>query len=148
MFGVGAVNHSPTQRKAAMAAAMAAALGRRPAGPPPAGLTRELGSRSLVPVNKAKVQANAVNKYTGLNLSGEEEEEYEDEDEDEDEDEEEMKTPPRSPSANSTNARAAFAPMYARKEQGGSRRKGRKSTRRGRKSTRRGRKSTRRNRRS
>ena len=134
MFGVGAVNLTPTQRKAAMAAA----LKRRPAGPPPSPLTRGLGSRSLVPVNKAQAQANAVNKYTGLNLSGEEG----------------MKTPPRSPSVN-TNARVAFAPMPPRKEQGGSRRRGRKSTRRGRKttrgsrkSTRRGRKSTRRTRRS
>jgi hypothetical protein len=135
MFGVGAVNLTPTQRKAAMAAA----LGRRPAGPPPSPLTRGLGSRSLVPVNKAQAQANAVNKYTGLNLSGEEEEEYEDE--------EEMKTPPRSSSAN-TNARAAFAPRPTRKEQGGSRRKGHKTTRRGRKSTRRSRKSTRRGRKS
>ena len=101
------------------------ALGRAP--PPPSDLRLRV------------TPANAVNKYTGLNLSGEEAEEYEDE--------EEMKTPPRSSPAN-TNVRAAFAPTYTRKEQGGSRRRGRKSTRRGRKSTRRSRKSTRRGRKS
>ena len=72
--------------------------------------------------------AHAVKNYTGLNLPEEGAEEY-------------------------GNARVAFAPVHPRKEQppteqGGSRRKGRKSTRRGRKTTRGSRKSTRRSRKS
>lgn len=121
MSGVGSVNLTPSQRRAAMMRG----LGVRPNtgpnlpngwAPPPGGRRPYLLNMPLEMGTRRPPAPSLESLYTGLNLPGDNEEDTT----------QTPQTPPPLPAQPNPNARAAFPPMRVRKEKGGSRRRSHK----------------------